>query len=282
MKTNGLGKPWRFGIGAAIILGTAGVWATAFFGAQPAAWDAKRIESFLTRATVVKIEKDTESGRTMPWRVTLRDGKTEAWGFFKYIHRPLPAAVRHSYRYELAAYALSRLLELEIVPPVIERTIDKTPGSLQWYVEGCQSERDRERTNQKPPDLDAFLRQLDVIQVFEALVNDECGDKDDTLIHKDTWKVCRIDFSGAFAPSGSIAAGCSLQRCSKNLFNHLERLTRSDLIIYLEPYLGKNEIDALFERKQRIIEHFKTQIQKKGEAVVLFSDRAPATGQRPS
>jgi len=279
MKTKSHKKPSGFWVGAVILLGAAGICKAVFLGAQPETWDAKKIESFLTKADVVKIEKDAESGRTMPWRITLHEGKTEARGFFKYIHRPQPPAVRHSFRYELAAYTLSRLLKLEFVPPVIERTIDKIPGSLQWYVEGCQSERDRERTRREPPDLEAFLRQLDVIQVFEALVNDECGDKDDTLIHKNTWKVCRIDFAGAFAPAVTIASGCSLQRCSKSLFNHLERLTRSDLFIYLEPYLSRNEIEALDARKQRITEHFKMLIQKKGEAAVLFSDQEPLTAR---
>jgi len=241
----------------------------------PLSWTAKDIEAFLGEARVAVVEKDVESGRTMPWRVTLDDGRIKARALFKYINRPGVPPIRHSFRYELAAYSLSRLLELEIVPPVVEREIEGTAGALQWYVENCLSERDRERTRKEPPDLQAFLQRLDVIQVFEALVNDECGDKDDTLIHLDTWKICRIDFAGAFGPTRTIAPACSLQRCSRELFNRLNRLTREALADRLGNYLSLEEIKAIFERQQRIVEHLKALIKDKGEPAVLFAEKKP-------
>lgn len=127
----------------------------------------------------------------------------------------------------------------------------------------------------EPPDLQAFLRRLDVVQVFEALVNDECGDKPDTLIHLDTWKICRIDFSGAFLPAQAIAPACSLQRCSRELFNRLSRLTRPALVDRLAAYLSPEEIEGILERQQRIVERFKALIKDKGEAAVLFSEKRP-------
>ena len=71
-------------------------------------------------------------------------------------------------------------------------------GALQLYVEDSLSERDRERLALRSPDEAAFRRALDEIRLFESLTGDSCGDKDDTLIHKTTWKVCRVDFSEAF------------------------------------------------------------------------------------
>jgi hypothetical protein len=242
---------------------------------SPSNWTMKDIEAFLTKARITVVEKDVESGRTMPWRVTLDDGQNKARGIFKYINRPGVPPLRHSYRYELAAYSLNRFLELEIVPPVVEREIEGTAGALQWYLENCLSEQDRERLKKEPPDLRAFLRRLDVVQVFEALVNDECGDKSDTLIHLDTWKICRIDFSGAFLPTRAIAPACSLQHCSRDLFNRLIRLTRPTLVDRLSEYLSPEEIDALFERNLKIVDHFKSLIMDKGEAAVLFSEKRP-------
>jgi hypothetical protein len=270
MRTKGLGNRGALGfLGGLLLLGAG------FGQTPPSTWKAKDIEAFLTKAPVVAVEKDVESGRTVPWRVTLDDGRYRARGLFRFIHRIGAPPIRHSYRYELAAYSLNRLLELEIVPPVIERKVEDTAGALQWYVENCLSERDRERTKKEPPELQAFLRRLDVIQVFEALVNDECGDKDDTLIHLDTWKVCRIDFAGAFLPTQAIASACSLQRCSRELFNRLIRLTRPTLVARLAEYLSPEEIEAILKRQQRIVERFKALIKEKGEAAVLFSEKRP-------
>jgi hypothetical protein len=270
MRTRGIGRRGARGIvGGLLLVGAA------LGQIPPSNWTAKDIEAFLTKARVVGVEKDVEPGRTMPWRVTLDDGRIQARGLFKYINRPGIPPVRHSYRYELAAYSLNRFLGLEIVPPIVERKVEGTAGALQWYLENCLSERDRERTKKEPPDLQAFLQRLDVVQVFEALVNDECGDKDDTLIHSDTWKICRIDFAGAFVPARTISSACALQRCSRELFNRLSRLTRPTLFDRLGPYLSLEEIEAIFERQQRIVERFKALIKDKGETAVLFSEKRP-------
>jgi len=239
---------------------------------QPASWTIQTMEAFLQKAAVVRIERDVELGRTLPWRVTLRQGRTEGRAFFKYGHRSSPPPLRNSYKYELAAYALNRFLNLEIVPPVVERTIDKTPGALQWYLENCRSERDRERIKLEPPDLDAFLRRLDIVQVFEALVHDECGDKDDTLIHKDTWKICRVDFSEAFPAVETLPPGGLIQRCSRDLYDRLKRMKRNDLADLLRPYLETGELGALLARKDKILELLDARIREKGEKAVLFAD----------
>ncbi|MCX6564826.1 MAG: hypothetical protein NTW38_00110 [Candidatus Aminicenantes bacterium] len=255
---------------AALILAAAAIGQS-----PPSTLTIKDIESYLASAAVVAVEKDVESGRTMPWRVTLDDGRTQARALFKYIDRPTDQPTRHSYRYELAAYALSRLLELEIIPPVVEREIEGMTGSLQWYAENCRSERDRERLREEPPNLPDFLDRLTDVQIFEALVADDCGDKDDTLIHRDTWKVCRVDFSGAFRPAPAIAPSCILQRCSRRLFRHLEMLTLSELTERLQRILHPDEITALFERKQQITGIFQGLIKEKGEAAVLFESKTP-------
>jgi hypothetical protein len=269
---NAHGKILRFpgGCAAALILAAA-----AIAQSSPSILTIKDIESFLGSAAVVSVEKDVEPGRTMPWRVTLNDGRMKARALFKYIDRPTPLPTRHSYRYELAAYALCCLLEMEIIPPVVEREIDGTTGSLQWYVENCRSERDRERLGEEPPALPDFLDRLADIQVFETLAADQCGDKDDTLIHLDTWKVCRVDFSGAFRPDPKIASRCLFQRCSRQLFRRLETLTLPELRERLGAVLHPDEIAALFVRAQQIARIFQSLIRERGEAAVLFERKSP-------
>jgi len=233
----------------------------------------KEIEAYLASAPILAAEKDIETGRTLPWRVTLKQGQIQARALFKHVDRRTLQSSRHSYRYELAAYALSRLLDLDIVPPAIERTIEGRTGSLQWYAENCLTERDRRRLKQDPPDLAVFLRRLEIVQVFEALAAENCGDQDDTLIHQDSWKICRVDFSGGFRPTPSIASACVIRHCSRTLFHRLEGLERAVIANQLKRLLDPEEIDALFRRIRQVVETLKTEIREKGESAVLFDEK---------
>ena len=233
-------------------------------------WDSGKIETFLKTARIVEIRKDREPGRTLPWRVVLDDGTTRATAMFKYIDRPRPLDFPDSYKYELAAYAMSRLLGLEIIPPTVARTVDNTSGALQWYLEGCLSEHDRERAKLEPPDLDAFLKRLDEIKIFELLAGDECQDKDDTLIHKEDWKVCRVDFSEAFPAAATISEDCPIGRCSRRLFDRLQETSRGHLADHLRRLLNESELDALWARQRRIIERIRTLIKEQGERAVIY------------
>ena len=261
-----------------LFIGGAVLWlfvAAAVSQEEPSMNKIEAIESYLASAPVVVVEKDVEPGRAMPWRLTLDDGRIRGRALFKYIDRRTALPTRHSYRYELAAYALSRLLELEIIPPVVEREIEGTRGSLQWYLENCRSLRDRERLREEPPVRTDFLDELADVQVFEFLAADECGDKDDTLVHMDSWKICRVDFSEAFRPGTELPASCVFHRCSRSLFHRLESLTLAALTSRLGAFLQPDEIAALFIRSRRVAGIIRGLIREQGEAAVLFERKSP-------
>ncbi|MBM3294654.1 MAG: hypothetical protein FJY82_09020 [Candidatus Aminicenantes bacterium] len=260
-----------------VVIGGLGLWALAAGAAAviraadgPGGWDIRKMESTLKTARIVEIRKDLEPGRTLPWRVFLDEGKTRIRTLFKYKHRPRPLALADSYKYDLAGYALSRLLNLDIVPPTVEREVSGTPGALQWYLEGFISERDRLRTGLQPPNPGSFRDRLDEIKVFEVLANDKCQDIDDTLIHKESWRICRVDFSEAFAPSTALDEGCSIERCSRYLYDRLETTSRSTLAARLRSYLDPSELDALWGRWTSVISRLHALIREKGERAVIY------------
>lgn len=265
---------------AALAIALSGVMGSAFLSADEATWTREEAERFLRKAKVAAIDKDSEPGRTLPWLVTLERDGVRAQGQFKRIHRPRPSPLPDCFDYEIAAYELSKLLGLDIVPPVIERTIDGSRGSLQLHVEDCWTEHDRVRAGAEPPDQEAFLRRTDEVRVFELLVADECGDADDTLIHKETWKLCRVDFSEAFAPDPIPAEDCPLERCSRRLYDRLLRTTSSALEKTLKPYLNESEIHSISERKKWIVARLQELIRTRGEKAVLFEEKAASN--RPS
>lgn len=229
------------------------------------------MENFLRTAKIVSVQRRPEAGRTGPWLIALDDGKTQRQGHFKHMNRPRPSLLPDSYKYELAAYELDKLLDLNIVPPVVEREIDGTEGSLQIFVEGCIKERESRRRELEPPDPVRFQNTLEEINIFENLVyEEECFDESDTLIHLDDWKVCRVDFSMAFSPVAGLIPGCKINRCSRKLYKKLLEWKNDQVKAKLGPYLNEEEIQGLLQRKNIILEKIEQLIKEKGEEAVLF------------
>jgi len=239
---------------------------------SPKAADFEKMEFFLRAAPVVSIEKDATGGRTAPWIIGLDDGKAAMRAFFKYIHRPRPALLPTSYKYEIAAFELSKIVGLEIVPPVVEREIEDRPGSLQIFIDGCLTETERRRKRIEPPDPEAFARALENINVFENLTFAARSDPKDVLIHEDDWTVCRVDFSEAFEPSPKLIPGQDIRRCSSKLYENLTKADPGVVKNRLAPYLNEEEIRSLLERKRLILDRIAGLIREKGEESVLFGE----------
>lgn len=202
--------------------------------------------------------------------VILGDGKTTRRAIFKYIDRPAPVALAASFKYELAAYALSKALGTDIVPPVIARRIENIPGSLQIMVEGCITELERQKQYLSPPDPQAFSDAVAEIRVLEHLTHCERIDLGDLLIHKDTWKVCRVDFAEAFAPVAGLLAEADIRRCSKRLYEHLKSAPAKAIEEAVRPYLDGPRIKALLARRKLVLDRIAALIKEKGEGTVLF------------
>jgi len=229
----------------------------------------EEMEEYLRTAEVMSIDIKESEGRTAPWEVTLDDGKTQRRGRFKYVRRSRPHYLPDSYHYEIAAYELTKLLGITKIPPVVEREIDDTMGSLQMYVEGCFQMSKQKKKNKKPPDQEQFECELQELSVLENLTY--CvRDEKDILIHETTWYVCRVDFSEAFAPELNLIPESEPTRCSRKLYKGLLYLSSNEVHSKLSSHLNDDEIKAVVARKGLILEKLNSLIKEKGEDEVLF------------
>ncbi len=233
-------------------------------------FDFVELERFLKTAEVMTVTKDRVPGRNDPWVILLSDGESTRTGIFKYIDRPRPYSLRSSYKYEIAAYELDKLLGFNRVPPVVAREIEGMRGSLQVYLEDCINESDRRLRKLAPPDQRAFDEALDEINVFENLTACERGQLTDIMIHTRDWRVCRVDFAEAFAASTKLLKGQEIVRSSRKLYDGLRKLGDAAVKTTLGPFLEEAETAALIERKKAILETLDKLIREKGEASVLF------------
>jgi hypothetical protein len=122
--------------------------------------DAEEIEEFLKKAKVTKREKIGE-GITNPERATLERDGVVRYAIFKKVDKK-----HDSWRFEVAAYQLDRLLGLGMVPPTVERSVKGRKGCLQLWVTGTTMDK----YDGTPPDPEFWRRQVSMMWVFDDLI----------------------------------------------------------------------------------------------------------------
>jgi hypothetical protein len=111
-------------------------------------------EAFLWDAVILRVQ-DPKVGKT---------GATKhADGFFE------------SYKSEVAAYKLDRLLELNMVPPAVLRKYNGAPASMQLWTENTRMLTEVKARNLHAPDVEEYNRQVGRQKVFDDPVGNRFG-----------------------------------------------------------------------------------------------------------
>ncbi len=235
----------------------------------------EKMEKYLKTVTIGPNWRSV-GARTEAYIVNLNDGKIKRGGFLKFTNRSRPHNLPDSYKYAIAAYELNKLLDLNIVPPIVEREIEDRKASLQILIKNALTEDMRQVKKTEAPDHKSFSNTLKDVNVFDNLTYSSSlceykGQLSDILIeHKKDWKVWRIDLSQAFGPYSELIPNCEITRCSRKLYQNLLKLDDKIINSKLSKYINKEEMKALLKRKKIIIETIKKLIKEKGEEAVLF------------
>jgi hypothetical protein len=227
------------------------------------------METFLRTASITG-RGPGPGGRTDAWKLTLESQGVVLTALFKYIDRRRPEPLADSYRYELAAYALSKYLDVDIVPPVVERTVEGIPGAVQIFVPNAMSEAERKEKKIDLIDPDAYEKAMADLLVFQNLALDDCHNDRDTLISKDDGRISRVDFSEAFGPDKRLPARCPIQRISRLLYRKLLGWDDKTVAEYIGRFLDPEETAALNARRAEIVRAIRLRIKMAGERNVLF------------
>lgn len=246
--------------------------------AQFSNWPDERKEQFLRDGEVVRTRTLSE-GVTHSRRLTLRDGDLTHDAHFQTvdIHKPfkrttggLELQFADSYKYNIAAYRLDRLLGMRMVPVSVERRIRGETGALTWWVDDVLvSEKDRYRKKISPPDVEGWNRQIRRARVFNELVYNTDANLGNLLITK-SWQLKLIDFTRAFRPFSQLRAPKNLTTIDREFFDALRRLDPARLHTRLHDVLAKSEIKAILARRDRIVARFEKLSRQQGGSGVIY------------
>ena len=239
--------------------------------------DAQK-EKFMLSAKIMSAA-EIGHGVTHPVKVELSLGGVNHAASIQRVDKALPdffasdgtrVPMRDSWRFNIAAYKLDRLLGMRMVAVTVQRVYLGKPAGFSWWVDNVMfEEADRVKKDVAPPDAASFDRQRSVSRVFDELIINIDRNLSNLLITKD-WKLALIDHSRSFNPYPGIRNKENLTVCSRSLFGAMKALTATSVARAAETYLTGPERDALLGRRDRIVEFFQDRIREKGEANVLF------------
>jgi hypothetical protein len=204
----------------------------------------QEIEEYLRTAECVSMEA---LGSSRVARCTLRPGGPIA----RIAWRPLPPGsyrgFHESYKAEIAAYELDKLLELDMVPPSVERQLQGHTGAAQLWVEGVTS-LSAAATRGAPEGAD-WQGQVVRMSMFDNLIGNAERNMGN-MLRDDAGNLVLIDHSRAFADRTELPS--NLGRIDRGLWSKIEGLTRSRLDAALGAWLSEKEIEAILGRRDRM------------------------------
>jgi len=232
-------------------------------------------EAFLSKASIVT---DAPTDGRPSWRATLDDGTRRHDA--SVVTDDGSGPTRRNYRFNVAAYELDKLTGLNLVLPSVERSVSGRPASVIWWIDDfAMNELDRRRKAIEPPDPNRWSRQVQAVRVFDELISNTYRDPapplylntvwDNLLITTD-WRIWLTDHTGAFRTRQDLQDPDGLVRCPRAMLGRLRILNKALLYQALERYLSARQLDALEVRRVLLVRHFDHQIERRGEADVLY------------
>jgi DNA mismatch repair protein, C-terminal domain len=250
--------------------------------APPAATlSATEMEKFLLDGRIVK-KKESSKGVTQAYRVTLSNGELthDAQVQNVDIYKPYfdvgpkksEVNFKDSYRYNVAAYRLAVLLGLDNVPMSVERIVDGKPAAMTWWLDGVMDDGDRrkKKISQSNP-----LRASDyygVMYVFDELIQNRDRNQGNIVWSPDS-RMWMIDHTRAFRTGKDLYLPANLMRVERTLFERMRALDRQAFTESVGKMLTKDEIDAMFVRRDKLVQLFDQKIASLGEDKILYTIR---------
>jgi len=226
------------------------------------------IEAYLRSAPVIEIE-ELKVGVTHPKRARLAPGGPIEYMAWKYVPPGRPAGYQESYKSEIAAYQIDRLLGLDMVPPTVEKRVKGELGAAVMWCSPTKNFKETGGVPLPPPSKATFwARQLVRAKMFDNLIGNLDPNLGNWLVDP-SWNLVLIDHTRALTPDKNLVHK-TMDHMDAELWDKMKALTVESLTAALTPWVGKGEIKAILARREKMQQQFDKLIAEKGEAAVVL------------
>ena len=222
------------------------------------------IEAFLASGKVLKIE-DVPIGVTKPQRATLEPGPVARFTW-KPINPGYSRGFMESYRAEIAAYKLDRMLDLHMVPPIVEREYNGRNGAAVMWIENTRGWNLKQPPQGPQPRWSLQLTRMKMFDLLIANIDRNQGN----LIYDADWHLFLIDHSRAFTKKKDLKGIEPLGRVDRQLWEKMAALSLTDLEAGLGRWVSTDDMKALLIRRDRMATVIKDLVAKRGEKSVFY------------
>ena len=234
---------------------------------QPAAkacsnvWQTRtaEFEEYLRTAKVEKLA-EIPVGVTKPRRAYLEPGGIISSFAWKPLRPGFQNGYFESYKSEIAAYEMDKLLGLNMVPVVVERRVNNDLGAAVMWVEGVRS-WESVLPLPKPATWDFQLARM---KMFDDLIGNSDRNKGNLIVDAD-WHIFLIDHSRAFVTDLKLPQ--ELQNVDRKLWERMLALDEPALKTSMGSWLDSRQMQALLRRRDLLKKKIDALVAKRGDTV---------------
>jgi len=243
--------------------------------------EREKWETFLKTAGVVG-EKQIGGGdvKMAPWILDFEKAGISLRALWKNPEGKL-SGHDESWKWETAAYRLDKYLELNMVPPTVEREFRGKRGACQLWVTAEMDLRKKNREKIETPSdkVYAWNNAIYLTRAFDNLIANKDRHAGNILITKD-WRLILIDHSRSFGTSVEFTkefisaeekqATEGMRRLPRAFVEKLKALNIKSLTGVVGDYITDEEIKAVLMRRDLMLKEIARLIGKYGENNVLY------------
>ncbi len=162
-------------------------------GARPGKMSPEQLQVLLRNGDIVESTKDEESERTV---VRVSDGTHTVSALFA-------RRTGKGFYPDVAAYRIDRLIDLDMVPVSVIRTVNGEDGSLQFVPNRASDEAQRSTSGRGSSAPCALPSQWDAMYVFDTLIHNEGRSLERMMYEPSDWSLILVEHERAFKATRS-------------------------------------------------------------------------------
>jgi len=259
-----------------------GFWAQSFAQLKPEEIaEREKWEKFLQEAEIVESSQPLSAREavTEPWRLKLEKDGIVKYGWWKNVEGRAKGFL-DNWKWEIAAYRLDKLLELNMIPPYVEIRFRGDRGVCSLEAEYWIKYREKQEQNIPCPNryVPSYNRANYLMKAWDNLIANEDRNWGDILITED-WRLILIDHSRSFRTSKKFtrklvhtAEGKKepIKELPRAFVEKLKSLDFEMIRNAVGEYLTDKEIEAILVRRDLIVQDVGRLIKKFGEDKFLY------------
>ena len=227
------------------------------------------MEAYLKTVEMLSFD-DLSVGVTKPRRAHLPEGGPMKYLVWKTIPPGRYGGYWESYKGEIAAYEVDKLIGLNMVPPTVERVYKGEHGAAVMWAAPTKSFHDLGGPPTPPLEFQGmWARQIVKAKMFHNLVADIDPNLGNWLVDP-AWNLVLIDCTRCFTTEPRLMH--EMTRVDPDLWKRMQDLTEATLAPAIGEWIGKGERKSILDRRDKMQKLIDQLVKQRGDTYVFMRD----------